>query len=145
MSFFVKTILDICYSQIYLTLTDSRAKLIYKLNSWFVFCPKVVVTNEGTGTTSEPEREVIGKVTSLTPGRVIVPGAHRVCAIAAGLHHTVLCTEFGKYLTHSTGRCFYAKRCDEAAVVHGVPIGSVCGPRQLYVHGRHLPYSNTTF
>lgn len=55
---------------------------------------------------AEGERDASMKVSSLAPARVAVPGGHRVVAVAAGLHHTVMLTEHGECptLPHHTYR-----------------------------------------
>lgn len=40
------------------------------------------------------ERETV-KINCLPPARVVVPGGHRIVAVACGLHHTMLLSEHG--------------------------------------------------
>ena len=44
----------------------------------------------------EGEKEASGKLTSLGPGRVHLPGDCRVSAVACGLHHTLLLSTSGQ-------------------------------------------------
>lgn len=43
----------------------------------------------------ESERDASVKMSCLAPARVVIPGGHRVVAVACGLHHTVLLSEHG--------------------------------------------------
>lgn len=43
----------------------------------------------------ESERDASVKMSCLAPARVVIPGGHRIVAVACGLHHTVLLSEHG--------------------------------------------------
>ncbi|XP_060809498.1 E3 ubiquitin-protein ligase MYCBP2 [Amyelois transitella] len=57
-----------------------------------------------TATNMDAEREANVYVSCLPPAKVSIPGGHRITAIAAGLHHTVLLTEHGEVLTFGSNQ-----------------------------------------
>ncbi|CAH2103304.1 unnamed protein product [Euphydryas editha] len=52
----------------------------------------------------EAEREASVKVSCLAPARVVVPGGHRIVAVACGLHHTILLSEHGEVFTFGSNQ-----------------------------------------
>ncbi|XP_069365103.1 E3 ubiquitin-protein ligase MYCBP2 isoform X3 [Maniola hyperantus] len=66
-------------------------------------------TGSGPGATGaagsgpDSEREAV-KVNCLAPARVVVPGGHRIVAVACGLHHTMLLSELGEVFTFGSNQ-----------------------------------------
>ncbi|XP_064076475.1 E3 ubiquitin-protein ligase MYCBP2 [Vanessa tameamea] len=61
-------------------------------------------SGSGPGTGAESEREASVKVSCLAPARVVVPGGHRILAVACGLHHTILLSEHGEVFTFGSNQ-----------------------------------------
>ncbi|XP_045784545.1 E3 ubiquitin-protein ligase MYCBP2 [Maniola jurtina] len=55
------------------------------------------------GSGPDSERETV-KVNCLPPARVVVPGGHRINAVACGLHHTMLLSELGEVFTFGSNQ-----------------------------------------